>query len=114
MLLLTVGLFSIMGYSQEVALDEMPTATLTEGFYLTLDPSAPVSNYYKVDISHMGFVTEEEAIKQCRAYLSGNLISNEVHFSENYLIVRIYTEYMGGDLDLVKLQTYLNQLSKPQ
>lgn len=111
--MLVLGFLSFASFSQEVDLEELPTATLTEDFFLTLDPSVPITEYYYVDISHMGFANETEAIKTCRNYLSGNLISNEVHFSEGYLIVHIHTEYLGGDLDYVKVQNYLNQLTKP-
>lgn len=111
--ILAVGFLSFASFSQDLDLESLPTATLTEDFYLTLDPSVPVAEYYLVDISHMGFTTEAEAIKSCRNYLSGNLISNQVFFSENYLIVHIHTEYLGGDLDYAKVQNYLNQLSKP-
>lgn len=99
--------------AQDMDIDALPTGTLTTGFYLTLDSEVPVSNYYKVDISHMGFENETEAITKCRHYLSGNLISNVVHFDEGFMIVRIHTEYMGDDLDYDKLSTYLNQLTKP-
>lgn len=113
-LILTFGLATFGAFGQDVPLEELPTATLTTDFQLTLDPSVPVSEYYYVDISEMDFENEAEAIKKCRDYLSANLISNEVHYSENYLIVHIHTEYMGGDLDYDKLQTYLNQLTKPE
>jgi|GEM_PF-1533353 len=108
-----LGFLSFTSYSQALDLESLPTATLTEGFLLTLDSSLPVADYYYVDISHMGFTSEIEAVKACRNYLSGNLISNEVHYSENYMIVHIHTEYMSGALDYEKLQLYLNQLSKP-
>lgn len=112
-LIFTIGFMAFSTFGQDMPIEELPTATLTEDFYLTLDPSVPVSEYYYVDISEMNFVNEAEAIKKCRDYLSANLISNEVHYSENYIIVHIHTEYMDGDLDYDKLQTYLNQLTKP-
>lgn len=104
---------TLSAHAQDIDPEGLPTGTLTTDFYLTLDPSVPVSNYYKVDISHMGFENETEAIKKCRYYLTGNLITNEVHFEEGYIIVRIHTEYMGGDLDYDKLTAYLKQLTKP-
>ena len=100
-------------FAQDVPVEELPTATLDENFHLTLNPEAPVSEYYYVDISHLDFANEAEAIKKCRDYLSANLISNEVHYSENYMIVRIHTEYMGDDLSYESIQNYLNHLTKP-
>lgn len=54
-LILTVLSWSLTGTAQEIDPEGLPTATLTTGFYLTLDPEVPVSPYYNVDISHMGF-----------------------------------------------------------
>lgn len=100
-------------FAQDIPVDELPIATLDENFFLTLDPESPVSEYYYVDISHLGLTDEEAFQKQCKYFLTANLITPELHFSENYLIVRIHTEYLGGDLDYDKVQTYLNQLTKP-
>lgn len=112
-LLLVCLLTGGVSFAQDVALEELPSATLNTDFYLTLDPSVPISPYYKADISHLGFESEEEAIKVCRIYLTGNLISNEVHFSENYVLIHIHTEYLNGDFDYAKVQNYLGQLTKP-
>lgn len=114
LLILMLGFFSVEGFAQDISIEDMPKATLTSNFFLTLDPTTPVSEYYYVDLSNMEFANEAEAIKLCRTYLTANLVSNVVHFSENYMIIRIHIEHMGGDLDYTKIQTYLNQLSKPQ
>ncbi len=113
-LFLSIAFISIKSMAQVMPTEGLPTATLDENFHLTLDLALPVADYYKVDISHLEFLNEEDAIKKCRVYLTGNLISNEVHFSENFIIVHIHTEYLAGDLDHAKIQTYLNQLRKPE
>lgn len=101
-LIFTLLSWTIIGTAQEMDADALPTGTLSNDFFLTLDPAVPVSPYYKVDISHMGFTNEADAVKQCRDYLTANLISNEVFYDEGYMIVRIHTEYMDGDLNYDK------------
>ncbi len=112
-LFLTIALSAFGLIAQDVPLEELPTATLNSNFYLTLDSETPVSNYYYVDISHLDFATEADLIKQCGYYLTANLITTVPHFTEQYLIVQIHTEYLGEEASLAQVQTYLNQLSKP-
>ena len=112
-LFLTLAIGSFGSYAQDIPDDELPIATLDENYHLTLNEEMPLEDYYRVDISHFEFASEEEAIKQCRLYLSGNLISNEVHYGENYLIVHIHTEYMGDDVSHERFQAYLELITKP-
>jgi hypothetical protein len=112
-LFLALALCTFGAIAQDVPLEDLPTANLNADFYLTLDSESPMSNYYFVDISHLDFANEAELIKQCNFYLTANLITTTPHYSENYLIVQIHTEYLGGDATLEQVQTYLNQLSKP-
>ena len=78
-----------------------------------MDAESPVSDYYYVDISHLDFENEADLVKQCGYYLTANLITTDAHYSDNYLIVRIHTEYLTGDASMDEIQTYLNQLTKP-
>lgn len=112
-LFLTLALCTFGAVAQDVPLEELPTATLNSDFYLTLDSEAPISNYYFVDISHLDFANEADLIKGCNYYLTANLITTIPHYSENYLLVQIHTEYLGEDASLEQIQTYVNQLSKP-
>jgi hypothetical protein len=114
-LTIALGLASVSSFAQEVVAEELPLATISSDYIITLDPDLPVQNYYKADISHLTFSDETEAKKLLAAYCTGNLISNEVFYSEGYMIIRIHTEYMGGDLDYDKLHEYLhNYLTKPE
>jgi hypothetical protein len=112
-LFVALAFCSVSSFAQDVPVEELPTATLDENFYLTLDPTAPVSEYYFVDISHLDFASEDELTKKCGYYLTANLITPEVHYGDNYLVVRIHTEYLSGEVAYEQVQTYLNQLTKP-
>ena len=112
-LFLALTLCTFSATAQEGPIEDLPVATLNAGFYLTLDTETPVSNYYYVDISHLDFADETELVKQCNYYLTANLITTVAHYSDNYLIVQIHTEYMGEEASLEQVQTYLNQLTKP-
>lgn len=111
-ILLTLALSSVGVFAQDVSADELPAATIDANYYVTLDNSQPLSEYYKVDISHLSFADEAEATKLLGVYVSGNLISNEVNYSENYMIIHIHTEYVT-DPTLEGIQEYLGLLTKP-
>lgn len=111
-LIMALGLSAVNSFAQDVAIEELPVATINTGYYITL-PEIPVQEYYFVDISHMVFADEQEAVYLLGAYCSGNLITNEVHYADHYMIIQIHTEYVEGEIDRVQLQEYLGQLSKP-
>lgn len=110
---LAVGLFATGAYAQDYVVEELPIATINEEFYVTL-PEITVEEHYYVDISHMDFEDEQEAIYLLTSYVTGNLVSNEVFYTENYMILRVHTEYMpDGEIPREQLQEYLNNLTKP-
>lgn len=110
---MAVGLAATSTFAQDVAVEELPIATIDESYYVTL-PEIPVVEYYYVDISHLDFEDEQEAIYLLGAYVTGNLITNEVFYSEGYMVIHIHTEYIPDEeIDLEQLQDYLNHLSKP-
>ena len=109
---LVLSLSVVTGFSQDVPVDELPVATINESFYVTL-PDGPVENYYYVDISHMVFADEQEAVYLLAGYVTGNLITNEVFYSDGYMILQIHHEYMPEGIELDFMQNYLNHLTKP-
>jgi hypothetical protein len=111
-LLLALGLLSISSYAQDIVVEDLPVATISDVYYVTL-PDAPVEEYYYIDISDLDFEDEQEAIYLLGAYVTGNLITNEVFYSENYMIIQIHFEYVDGPISLEDLQAYLGILSKP-
>ena len=112
MLVLVLGLSSVGSFAQDIVVEELPIATISDVYYVTL-PDAPVEEYYYIDISHLDFEDEQEAVYLLGAYVTGNLITNEVFYSENYMIVQIHFEYVDGPIPLEDLQAYLGILSKP-
>jgi hypothetical protein len=113
MFILTVSFFSLTSIAQDVPVDELPVATIASNYYITL-PEIPVENYYYVDISHLVFENEAQAVYLLRAYCQGNLITCKVFYPEHYMIIRIHTEYLpDGEVDRARLQTYLGHLPKP-
>ena len=107
-------LFSSASFAQEVTEEELPVATISDSYIVTLPTDIPLTTHYKVDISHLAFTDETEATKTMRQYLTGNLITNEVNYAEQSMIIHIHTEYLNGDLDITKVQHYLsNSLPKP-
>jgi hypothetical protein len=112
MFVLTLGLSSVGSFAQDMVVEDLPVATISDVYYVTL-PDAPVEEYYYIDISHLDFEDEQEAIYLLGAYVTGNLITNEVFYSENYMIIQIHFEYVDGAISLADLQSYLGILSKP-
>ena len=108
-LVLTTGTFA-----QDVPAEELPVATIDENYYVTL-PEMPVQEYYFVDISHLDFADEQEAIYLLTSYVTANLISNQIFYAEGYMVIRIHLEYIPDEeVDLEQLQDYLNHLTKPE
>lgn len=111
-LVMALGLSAVNAHAQDVVIEDLPVATINTSFYVTL-PDIPVQEYYFVDISHMVFADEQEAIYLLTSYVTGNLITNEIHYADGYMIIHIHTEYVEGEIELAQLQDYLNHLSKP-
>lgn len=112
MLVLAFGLSAVGSYAQDIVVEDLPVATISDVYYVTL-PDTPVEEYYYIDISHLDFEDEQEAVYLLGAYVTGNLITNEVFYSENYMIIQIHFEYVDGPISLEDLQAYLGILSKP-
>ena len=111
-LLLSFVLTSVGSFAQEIAVEDLPVATISDVYYVTL-PEGEVEEYYYIDISHLDFEDEQEAIYLLGAYVTGNLITNEVFYSENYMLIQIHFEYVDGPISLEDMQSYLGILSKP-
>ena len=112
MLVLVLGLTSVGSFAQDYVVEDLPIATISEVYYVTL-PDSPVEEFYYIDISDLDFEDEQEAVYLLGAYVTGNLITNEVFYSENYMVIQIHSEYVDGPISLEDLQAYLGILSKP-
>lgn len=112
MLVMALGFTAASAFAQDVPVEDLPVATIDDNFYVTV-PDSPISDYYYIDISHLEFADEQEAIYLLGAYVTGNLITNEVFYADNYMIVNIHLEYVGDDFSTTDLQSYLGELSKP-
>ena len=62
-LLLTLLFASPNIFGQELEID-YGTATITEGYCVSLDTESPIAEYYSIDISHLSFDTELEAVNK--------------------------------------------------
>ncbi len=95
--------------AQETPTEDLPLATINNAYTITLDETKPLAEYYKVDLSNLTFKDEAQVKKDMRTFVSGNLISNEVYFEKQFMIIRIHTEYLNSSMGLMEVQTYLNQ-----
>ena len=88
-------------------------AEISDDFTITLNQTEPIQSVYKADITSLGFESEEQATKVFGYFLVANLVSNELHYSEGYVLIKINLEYLAEDATHEALNTYLNQLPKP-
>lgn len=93
--------------------EEFLEAEIGEDFTITLNQSEPIQSVYKADISSLGFINEEQASKVFSYFLVANLVSNELHYSEGFVLIKINLDYLPDDATHDALHTYLNQLPKP-
>ena len=105
-------LFTVNSYSIPVKTPPLTVASIDTDYRITI-PSIPIQRYYYVDISHLCFDSEEEAIRILEFYLTANLITPIIHYKEGYLIIQILIEYIPDVADYEGLQFYLDHLTKP-
>ena len=105
-------LFTVNSYSIPVKTPPLTVASIDTDYRITV-PSIPIQRYYYVDISHLCFDSEEEAIRILEFYLTANLITPIIHYEEGYLIIQILIEYIPDVADYEGLQFYLDHLTKP-
>ena len=105
-------LFTVNSYSIPVKTPPLTVASIDTNYRITI-PSIPIQRYYYVDISHLCFDSEEEAIRILEFYLTANLITPIIHYKEGYLIIQILIEYIPDVADYEGLQFYLDHLTKP-
>ena len=110
--LLTLGFMSFGSIAQDIPVEGLPVATINEDYLVTV-PEIPIQEYYFIDISHLTFASEEEATKLLEFYLTANVIRPIIHYSDNYVLLHVLVEFLGGDTDYNNLQFYLNHLTKP-
>ena len=113
--LLKLILLTIVLTATPASAQEMPRAVINPEYLVSLPTEIPLQEYYFVDISHLDFTDEQEAIYLLTSYVTANLISNEVFYTDGYMVIRIHLEHIPGDeVDLAQLQDYLNHLTKPE
>jgi hypothetical protein len=103
---------TLNSYSIPVKTPPLTVASIDTNYRITV-PSIPIQRYYYVDISHLCFDSEEEAIRILEFYLTANLITPVIHYKEGYLIIQILIEYIPDVADYEGLQFYLDHLTKP-
>lgn len=106
-----LGFSALNATAQDVPVEELPVATIDDKFLVTV-PEIPIEEYYFIDISHLTFADDEEALKKLNFYLTANVVEPIINLEDNYLILHVKTEYIGGDTDYNNLQFYLNHLTK--
>lgn len=111
-LFLAFGFSAVSSYAQEVPIEELPVATIDESFLVTV-PEIPIEEYYLIDISHLTFLDDEDANKKLNFYLTANVIQPIINLEEDYVVLHVLVEHLGGDTDYNNLQFYLNHLTKP-
>ncbi len=113
LIVLALSLSVMNTYAQELVVEDLPVATINDNFYVTL-PEMDVMDDYYVDISGLTFADEDEAIYLLTSFVTGNLVTSTIHYSEGYMIVHIHKEYISGTIALSDMQYYLDHLSKPE
>ena len=85
------------------------TATITEDYCVQLDADNPVQEWYEMDITHLGFASQDEANK---AFWSraNNLVSYNVDLSENKAYARVHLDRTPEPKDINWWNDYLNSL----
>ena len=112
--LLKLILLTIVLTATPASAQEMPRAVINPEYLVSLPTDIPLQEYYFVDISHLDFADEQEAIYLLTSYVTANLISNEVFYSEGYMQIQLHLEYIPeSDRTVAKMQNYLNCLTKP-
>jgi len=102
--LLTLGLIS---FGQETK--TLPTASCSDEFCVQLDATLPIQDYYKIDIAPFGFATYEDAQNKF-GYISNNLLTYNVDFDNNQVILQVHTDRTPEPKDIVWWNEYLTSL----
>ena len=108
LLFITLNLYSIPVKTQPTAV-----ATIDSNYRVTI-PAIPIQRYYYIDISHLSFENEEEAIRIFEYYLTANVITPVIYYKEKYIMLQILIEYIPEVSDYTELQFYLDHLTKPK
>lgn len=113
---MVLGMLNFSSYAQDVPVEDLPTATIADDYYVTIDPTIPIQDFYRADITHLGFTSQTEGQDLLNIYVNGNLIDAALNLEEGYAIIHIHTEFFpaGEEATHAQLQNYLNQLTKPE
>lgn len=108
--LLFVGLFVLttagIAQSEVPAFKDQGSAEIDVNKCVTLDNSTEVQNYYVIDISHLG-LTSENAAWDYFNYISDNLLTYHVFYSEMKVTLQLHLERTGEAKDINWWNSYL-------
>lgn len=104
--LLFLTLMSSLSYSQSV---DYGSAELSEPACIVLAEDEPLSIHYEMDLSVLGFTTEQEA-QNWAGHYSNNLITLSVNFDAGKAYVQLHNERLAEAKDLTWWNAYLADL----
>ena len=105
---LFIFLFAISAFSQLYAQDTL-VATITLDDCVSLDADAPIKNYYRIDISAFGFVSEVEAENHF-GYIANNYLTYHVNLNANEVILEVHKDRTSSPKDIIWWNDYLTTL----
>ncbi len=108
LLLVGIILLTTAGLAQTdvPAYDTQGSAEIDLNKCVTLDNSTEVQNYYLIDISHLGLTTENDAWDYFN-YISDNLLTYHVFYSEMKVTLQLHLERTGEPKDINWWNAYL-------
>ena len=101
----------LIASSAAIAQDEESylSATCSDEFCVTLDATSPIQEFYKIDIAPFVFATYEDAQNKF-GYISNNLLTYNVDFENNRVILQVHTDRTEAPKDIVWWNDYLESL----
>ena len=85
------------------------TATVTEEYCVSLDTESPISEYYEIDISHLGLTTELEAVGRF-GFISNNLLTYTVDFESETAHLHVHLDRTSSPQGITWWNDYVNSL----
>lgn len=85
------------------------SATIDANHCVTIDTTSPLQDYYKMDISHLGFATEVDAQKVF-GYISNNRLTYRVDFDNQVAYLLIHADRTPEPKDVIWWNDYIHSL----
>ncbi len=93
-------------FSQE---EGMATATITDEYCVTIDASSPITDFYEIDIAHLGLASEQAALDKM-GYISNNLLTYTVDFEAEKAFLQVHLDRTTEPKDIIWWSEYINSL----